>query len=81
MGLTPTQQQNLDFFKSKLTELLANKLMAGKFAVIADKQIQHTADTFPAAMGYAINHFKPTDFVIQQIIDESAKISYLYNAV
>ena len=81
MELTSTQNENLVFFKSILPQLLADKLKAGKFVVVHDKQVQYVADTFDNALKHATTHFATGEFIIQQVIDESSTISFLFCAV
>lgn len=81
MELSAIQKENLSFFKTKLPSLLADKLTASKFVVIHGNQVQHVADSFDNALKFAISHFPPNEFIVQQVIDEASTISFLYFAV
>lgn len=81
MELTAAQKQNLAFFKQELPNLLANNLTLRKFVVVHNQRLQHSADTFEAALKYAVDHFPINEFVVQQVIDESALVSFLSRAI
>jgi hypothetical protein len=78
--LTDIQMKNYEFFKKHLGEYLTDPLKKGKHAVIYDLKLQGLFDTFEAACVFAYST-SANDFVVQQIIDESEIVDYLYSAV
>jgi hypothetical protein len=78
--LTDIQMKNYEFFKEHLGEYLADSLKRGKYAVVYDLKLQGLFDTFEAACVSAYST-SANDFVVQQVIDESEIVDYLYSAV
>jgi len=78
--LSEKQQEDLEFFYSKLDELLANQLYKHKYALIHDKNIEGIFDTFENAITDAVSRFQPYEFVIQQIISDTEVPGFLYAA-
>ena len=78
--LTDIQQENLQFFYSKLDELLSEPQNKYKFTIINDKKIEGTFGTFENAISYAVSKFQPYEFIIQQIILDTERIGFLYSA-
>jgi hypothetical protein len=78
--LTDKQRENLNFFYSKLNELLSDPLKKHKFALIYDKEVTGTFDTFENALGAAVSKFQPGEYIIQQIISETEVSGFLYSA-
>lgn len=76
-----TKDENYEYFKSILSTLLNDDLKVGKFVVVYDRQVKHLADTFQAALKYAVENFGANDFVVQQIIDETKFVNFLAKAV
>jgi len=78
--MSKAKQENIGFFKSKLKQLLADKLSANKFVVIHNKEIQGVFDTFESAITDAANRFPADEFVVQEVVDESQNVNYLFVA-
>ena len=78
MAMTEKQQENYKYFVSKLSEFLTDSQLKNKFLVIKDKQVQGNFDTFERAIEFAVNKFPENDYVVQQAIDESEKINFIY---
>jgi len=78
--LTEKQHEDLNFFYSKLKELLANQIYRYKYALIHGKNIEGIFDTFENALGDAVSKFQPGEYVIQQIISETEVSGFLYSA-
>ena len=78
--LTEKQQEDLNFFYSKLDDLLANPLHKHKYALIHNKNIEGFFDTFENALTDAVSKFPPYDYVIQHIISKSEVSGFLYSA-
>jgi hypothetical protein len=78
--LTDTQKKNYEFFKSNLSNYLSDPLKIDKYAVIYDEKLQGLYDSFEAAYLFACST-GTNDFVIQQIIDQNATVSFLSSAV
>jgi len=78
--LTEKQQEDLNFFYSKLNELLENQIYKYKYALIHGKNIEGIFDTFENALGDAVSKFQPGEYVIQQIISETEVSGFLYSA-
>lgn len=75
------QKENLAFFKKELKNFLQNELYKGKFIIIHDKQVKGIFDTFEAAINFAVSKYPRNEFVIQQVIDESDTINFLFSAL
>lgn len=78
MAMTEKQQENYKYFTSQLPVFLNDGLLKNKFLVIKDKQVIRAFDTFERAIEFAVANFPENDFVIQQAIDESEKINFIY---
>ena len=78
--LTEKQQEELEFFYSKLEDLLVDPLYKHKYALIHDKNIVGVFDTFENAITDAVSKFQPYDYVIQQIISKTEVTGFLYSA-
>jgi hypothetical protein len=78
--LSDLQMKNYEFFKEHLDEYLRDPLKRDKHAVIYDLKLQGLFDTFEAACAFAYSA-SANGFVVQQIIDESEVVDYLYSAV
>jgi hypothetical protein len=75
------QEANLTFFHQELARLLADPLFRGKFVVVHDKGIRHTADTFENALKFAVETFPADEFVIQQVVADDEVINFVRLAV
>jgi hypothetical protein len=78
--MSKAKQANIDFFKSKLKQLLADKLFANKFVIIHNSEIQGVFDSFEAAITEAANRYPADEFVVQEVVDESQNVNYLFVA-
>jgi hypothetical protein len=78
--LTEKQQAELEFFYSKLDELLEDPLYRHKYALIHDKKIEGIFDNFENAITDAASKFQPCDYVIQHIISNAEVSGFLYSA-
>jgi hypothetical protein len=72
---------NVQFFRSKLPELLANPLLNGKFVVLHSEAVKASFDTFDAALRHAVATFPADEFIIQQVVDDNATVSFLSTAL
>ena len=79
--LSETQRKNYDVFSKNLREYLQNPIMKGKYAVFCNEKLQGVYDSFEAAYSAACSEFPIGDFVIQQIIDSSEIVEFLWSAV
>jgi hypothetical protein len=79
--MSDQKQVNIQFFRSELPKLLGNALLRGKFVVVHDKEVRATFDTFDAALRHAIAHFPPDEFIIQQVVEDNATVSFLSAAL
>ena len=78
--LNKTQLKNYKFFEAHLPEYLKDKLLNGKYLVIQNETIVSSFDTFDSAINSALSNYSPEEFIIQQVIDESNTINFLYSA-
>ncbi len=78
--MSHSKQANVDFFKSKLKDLLADKLFANKFVIVHNKEIQGVFDSFETAITEAVNRYPVDEFVVQEVVDESQNVNYLFVA-
>ena len=78
--MNPAKQKNIDFFFAHKSEWLKDPLRAGKFIVIHAEQIKGAFDTFDAALRSASSQFPAEEFVVQQLIDESAQVNFYASA-
>ncbi|MBI5698698.1 hypothetical protein HZC35_00085 [Candidatus Saganbacteria bacterium] len=75
------KEENLNFFKSKLLELLSNPTYKDKYLVISNKEIKNVFDTFNSALEYAVATFPNEEFIIQQVVDETKVVNFIRAAV
>jgi hypothetical protein len=76
-----TQQANLAYFQQELPRLLGDPLFRGKYVVIHDHGIRHTADTFENALKFAVETYPADEFVIQQVVSDDESINFVRIAV
>jgi len=71
-------QQDLDYkwYKDNIASLYSK--YAGKFLVIAEKQVVSTAATYDAALEEGLKTMKAGDFIVQQCT-ETLTLNYCYN--
>lgn len=79
--LSDSQRRNYDYFSNHLSEWLADNLKVNKFAVIYNEGLVGLYDSFEAAFRFAYTQFSDTDFIIQQIVDQSEIVEFLRSAV
>ena len=75
------QEVQYEYFREHLKEFLADRQLNNKFIVIADCEVKGSHDTFAAAYETALSQFAPGTFIIQQVVDENASVSFLATAV
>ena len=80
-NFTEKQQKDLAYFKSNLQNFLENKLLLNKYVVISDGEIQISSDTLENALNFAVENYRPGDYIIQQVIDESKIVSFIKAAI
>jgi len=78
--LTEKQKEDLEFFYSKLPELLEEPHYKHKYVLIHDKTIENTFDTFENALANAATKFQPGEYIIQQIISDTEITEFIYPA-
>jgi hypothetical protein len=71
------KSENIQFFRTQLPELLKNQFLRGKFVVVYSQQVQGAFDTFEAALKNAIATYPADEFIVQQVIEDSAMVSFL----
>ena len=76
-----TLSKNLEFFKNELPKLLNDVAYKDKFVIIHDAKICGVFDSFDGAITEAVSKFQPTDFIIQQVIDENERVNFLRSAL
>ena len=81
MGKSTLQEDQYRFFKEHLGEYLANPQLNNKFVVVADCEVKGFHDTFAAAYESALSQLAPGTFIIQQVVDDNASVSFLATAV
>lgn len=79
--LSSAQQKNYDFFTAHLPEYLSNPILKGKFVVICDETLVAVYDTFESAYENSCSNFPSGEFVIQQVVDSSEIVEFLWSAV
>ncbi len=78
--LNETQLKDYEFFRTNLTEYLKNPLLADKYVIIWNETLINSFDSFNLAINSALSNYSPEEFIIQQVIDESNIINFLYSA-
>lgn len=78
---TTQKQKNLSFFQKELPTLITDNVYHGKFIVINDEKIKGAYDSFESALSFAVSHFSPNDFIIQQVIDDKERINFIRSAI
>lgn len=79
--LSEKQQKNYDFFSLHLNEYLDDPIKRNKYAVFCEEEIKGAYDTFDAAYIAACAQFPQDEFIIQQIVDSSDIVEFLWSAV
>ena len=79
--LNDKQSANYRFFKSHLEEYLNSPLTKGKFGIFFNESLQGTFDSFDAAYSDACTKFPADEFIIQQLVDSSDVVDFLWSAV
>lgn len=79
--LSEKQNANYQFFASHLAEYIENPLIKGKFGIFCEERLQGTFDSFDAAYSEACTRFPTDEFIIQQIVDSSAVVEFLWSSV
>lgn len=79
--LSSAQEKNYAFFMKNLPVYLSNPITKGKFAVFCDEEMKGVYDTFEAAYEDACAKFQMGEFIIQQIIDSSDVVEFIWSAV
>jgi hypothetical protein len=77
---TKKQEQDIAFFNENLEKWVDDPLMHMKYAVISDKVLHNTFDTFENALNFAVSKFQPREYIIQQIISSTEITGFLYSA-
>ena len=70
------QQKNYRYFQHILPELLSDPLKVNKYAIVHEETVKGLYDTFAAAYRAACLSIA-TDFIVQQILDESEIVNFL----
>lgn len=79
--LSAAQQKNYDFFLKHLQEYLSSPILKGKFVQIFNEELTGAFDTFEAAYVDACAKLPLGEFIIQQVIDGSETVEFLWSAV
>lgn len=79
--LSSAQEKNYEFFTKNLPDYLNNPITKGKFAVFCDEELKGVYDTFEVAYEDACSKFQVGEFIIQQIIDSSDVVEFIWSAV
>lgn len=79
--LSEAQQKNYKFFSEHLAEYLKDPITNGKYAVIYEEELKGVYDTFESAYSYACANLPVGEFIIQQVIDSSDVVEFLWSAV
>jgi hypothetical protein len=79
--MNETQAANVNAFRSALADLLTSPLTRGKFVVVHDQAVKGAFDTFDVALRAALSQFPAGEFIIQQVIEDSAVVNFLRAAV
>ena len=75
--ITPEMRKNLDFFKEHLDEWLKDVAYRRKHVVVADQEVKGVFDEFSTALDNAAGRFTAGEFIIQEVIGENERISFL----
>ena len=75
--ITSEMRKNLDFFKSNLDVWLKDIAYRHKHVVIADQEVKGVYDEFSTTLDYAAGRFVAGEFIIQEVIGENERISFL----
>jgi hypothetical protein len=72
---------NIKWFRDHLGELLSDARLRGKFVVVHDESVKASFDSFNSALREAVTKFPSSEFVVQQVIEDTATINYLRAAL
>jgi hypothetical protein len=67
------QQTNYEVFQKALPEMLTNKFIAGKFAIVYGKEIKTFFSTYREALEYALSKYRVDEFIIQEVADNTTR--------
>lgn len=79
--LSEKQQKNYEFFVAHLKEYLEDPIKRNKYAIFCEEDIKGAYDTFEAAYIAACAQFHQDEFIIQQIVDSSDVVEFMWAAV
>lgn len=79
--LSEKQKANYQFFESQLQEYLKNPLTKGKYGIFCNQELQGLFDSFDAAYSEACTKYPTDEFIIQQIVDSSTVVEFLWSTV
>lgn len=61
------QQANYEVFQKALPDMLTNKFLKGRFAIVSGKQIKSFFDSYKTALQHALIEYKAGEFIIQEV--------------
>ena len=74
-------KKDIDYFSSVLPKLLQSADTKGKFYLIRNQNLEAQFDTFEEALRVATEKYHQDEYIIQQAIDESDTVSFLYSQI
>ena len=75
--LAQRQVANQKFFDENLDTWLQDDACKGKVVLISNRQLQGVYDQPRDAYYYAMQHFQPGEFIIQQVIPKQATVRHI----
>ena len=79
--LSEAQLNNYKFFTSHLQEYLDDPLMKNKYVIISGEKVVGAYDSFGLAYKEACDNYALGEFIIQQVVDTSEIVEFLWSAV
>jgi hypothetical protein len=74
-------KKDIDYFGSMLPRLLQSADTRGKFFIVRNETLAGQFDTFEKALRVATENYNRDEYIIQQAIDESDTVSFLYSQI
>jgi hypothetical protein len=76
-NFTPTQIKDMAYFDGRLDEFLNDDSLRFKHLVISNMKVVKAFDPLDSALQYAIENFKPGEYIIQQAVNEDDMVNFV----
>ena len=82
VGKQSQREGNIRFFKENLGKWLEDVAYRHKYVIISDQEVKGVYDGFQDALKFAVdNGLVPGEHIIQEVIGEDERISFLKSAL